>query len=469
MNSKLSIDNVRSQIVGVEAKVPLLDGTQTTYINFDNASTTPALRPVLNKVEQFLYWYGSIGRGAGLKSQLSTDVLVQARETVLSFVAAHPEAHTVVFGTNTTDVLNKLACRLPFSKGDIVLCSLMEHHSNDLPWRHVAEVKYIGVCSDGSLNEDHLERLLSKHAGQIRLVVITGGSNVTGYINRIYDIAEKAHAIGARILVDAAQLASHRRIEMGSPETLRSIDFVAFSAHKMYAPFGTGVLVGLKEVFLQGEPASVGGGTVDLVTTQDVRWAAPPAKEEAGSPNVAGIVALAKAIQCLEEIDLEAIARHEAHLTSRLLSGVQEIDGIRIHGDGNPSHAFERLGVVAIEVDGMAHQLVSAILAAERGIAVRSGMFCAHPYMLNLLSYPDDGVAALEWELEHGIRAHLPGFTRVSFGMYNTKTEVDALIDVLDRIVHKGYVGQYVQEEDTGRFRAKGFNPQLNEFFDLRK
>lgn len=465
--ARVVLENIREQIVGIDTEVTVLDGTKRPYINFDNGSTTPCLRPVLERVSEFLRWYGSVGRGAGFKSEVSSSAMDEARWIIASFVGADPNAHTVLFTKNTTEAINKLAHRFPFSRGDVVLCSLMEHHSNDLPWRAAANVEHIGVDEQGRLDRRHLIRLLSDHAGRVRLVAVTGGSNVTGYINPIHEIAKLVHEAGAQLLVDGAQLAAHRRIDMGPPGEARSIDYLAFCAHKMYAPFGVGVLVGLKDVFMQDDPDCVGGGTVDLVTVHDAQWSGLPEKEEAGTPNAVGIVALAEAIRCLQEMGLERIAEHEAGLTSHLLRGIQGVAGVSVHGDQDPNNAAQRLGVIPIEVEGMPHQLVAAILAAEGGIGVRSGLFCAHPYMLALLDYPSEQIAQLKQELKAGIRTHLPGYTRASFGIYNTEAEVDMLVDLLKMLSKGEFAGQYEQNERSGAFYAKGFKLRVKEGFAL--
>ena len=464
---RASLDDVRRRVVGIDAEVTLLDGSKRPYINFDNASTTPCLGRVFERTAEFLRWYGSVGRGAGFKSDVSTAAMSDARASLASFVGADLAAHTVIFTKNTTEALNKLAHRFPFAAGDVVLCSLMEHHSNDLPWRAAAEVERIGIDRTGRLDLMHLERQLGKLGGRVRLVGVTGGSNVTGYINPIHDIAEMAHAAGAQVVVDAAQLAAHRTIQMGPAGGARSIDYLAFAGHKMYAPFGVGVLVGLKEAFLSYDFDMVGGGTVDLVTLNDTQWSGLPAREEAGSLNAVGIVALAEAAWCLQEIGLDRIAEHEAALTARFLRGLHEIDGIIVHGDDDPDRATERLGVVPFEVRGMPHQLVAAILAAEGGIGVRTGLFCSHPYMLEVMDYGTARVAGLKKELAAGVRAKLPGFTRVSFGLYNTELEVDALLDLLVRLASGRYAGEYTQDLASGAFHAKGHARGVEDAFAL--
>jgi selenocysteine lyase/cysteine desulfurase len=407
-----SIADIRPQIVGIDAQIPLLDGTHRTYVNFDNAASTPCLRPVLEKVHEFMNWYSSVHRGTGFKSRISTQAYEDARHIVLDFVGADPALDTVVFGKNTTEALNKAANRFPIGADQVILSSVMEHHSNDLPWRSHAQVDHIELHPDGSLDLGDLERKLECYAGRVLLVAITGGSNVTGYINPIHTIAERAHAAGAMILVDAAQYAPHRDLDMLAHDDPRHIDFVALSAHKMYAPFGTGALIGPKRIFEEGDPDLVGGGTVDIVTLSSVDWTAPPEKEEAGSPNIIGAVALARSMLALKAIGFAAIAEHEAQLTAHALQGLLGIEGLTVYGDRDPGTAHERLGVIPIEVQGMPHQLLAAILGTEYGIGVRNGCFCAHPYLLKILDIDEQDAGRFREEIIAGDRSRMPGLVR---------------------------------------------------------
>jgi selenocysteine lyase/cysteine desulfurase len=464
----LSIKDVRSQIIGIDEQVPLLDGTYRKYVNFDNAASTPCLRPVLEKVHEFMRWYSSVHRGTGFKSQISTQVYDEARRIALDFVGADLTLDTVVFGKNTTEALNKAARRFPVGANQVVLSSVMEHHSNDLPWRLNAQVDHIDLDPDGALDLADLERKLKHYAGRVTLVAITGGSNVTGYINPIHTIAEMAHAAGAMILVDAAQFAPHRELDMLVHNDPRHIDFVALSAHKMYAPFGTGALIGPKHIFEEGEPDLVGGGTVDIVTLSSVNWTEPPEKDEAGSPNVVGAVALARSMLELKAIGFEALAEHEAQLTAHALRGLLEIEGLTVYGDRDPTSARERLGVIPIEVQGMPHQLLAAILSTEYGIGVRNGCFCAHPYLLKILDIDEEAAHLFQEEIVAGDRTRMPGLVRISFGMYNTLDEVDYLLEALQNIVREGYQGKYQQDVQSGDFAVEGFASNMTEYFDLR-
>jgi len=452
---------LRQEIVGINQQVPLLDGSSRPYVFLDNAASTPTFRGVQQKVNEFLEWYSSVHRGSGFKSQLSTQAYERAREIVAEFVGADPHTHSVIFGKNTTEAINKLANRLDLQSDDVVITTIMEHHSNDLPWRPKAQVVYVGMREDGSLDTDELQEMLARFRGRVKLLTTTGASNVTGFAPPIYDMAEWAHAHGAQILVDGAQLAPHRAVNMGPLDSPRHLDFVAVSAHKMYAPFGTGALVGPKAVFERGAPDYRGGGTVNIVTLDEVYWAASPERDEAGSPNVVGAVALAASMRILSQVGLEAIAAHEKELTRYALGRINQLEGITVYGSTDPGRLDDRLGVITFEVDGIHHAKVAAILGFEGGIGVRNGCFCAHPYLLRLMKVGEQASRMHQQQVLNGDRSQLPGMVRASFGCYNTLEEVDRLIEMLERITRGDYRGDYVQDRATGDFMPRTYDRAL--------
>jgi cysteine desulfurase/selenocysteine lyase len=456
-----------SAVLGFDTETPLLDGSRSRYVHLDNAATTPCLALVQVRVNEFLKWYSSIHRGTGFKSILSTHVYETAREIVGEYVGADSDKDAVIFARNTTGALNKLARRFPFADGDVVLSSLMEHHSNLLPWRTVAQVDHVGVRSDGSLDLDELERELDLHGGKVKVVSVTAASNVTGYVNPVHEIARLAHRAGALIAVDAAQLAAHRPLDMRRHEVPEHLDFVALSGHKMYAPFGSGALIGPRRFFERGTPDEVGGGTVDYVTLHDVRWADAPERDEAGTPNVVGAVALATACKALKQIGLETIAAQEAELTTYLLERLKEVPGLRVFGPGDPTRARERLGVVSFAMDGIADKLVASILGYEGGIGVRSGCFCAHPYVLCLLGVAEERAVQYRARIAEGDRSEIPGLVRVSLGLQNTGGDIDRLINTLVRIAGRQYVGDYVVDRRSGLYNPRGFELPVDSHFRL--
>ncbi|MDD2694889.1 MAG: aminotransferase class V-fold PLP-dependent enzyme [Anaerolineales bacterium] len=446
--------------------MPLLDGSWAPYINLDNAASTPPFRRVREKVDEAMEVYASIHRGAGFKSLLSTHLYDKARQVVADFVGADQATQCVIFVKNATEAINKLANRFPFQPGDLVLTSMMEHHSNDLPWRARCKVLYAGLLPDGSLDVDDLTTKLRQNAGKIKLVAITGASNVTGTMPPIYEIAELAHQYGARILVDCAQLLPHRPIDMGPSDSPRHLDFIAFSAHKVYAPFGSGGLIGPKDFFEEQAPDYVGGGTVEIVTLDEVQWTQAPERDEAGSPNVIGAVALAAALQQLNEAGMDALVEHEKALTREALELLQDIPGVRLFGPTDPNRLDDRLGVIPFELVGMPHAKLAAIMSYEGGIGLRNGCFCAHPYVLHLLNVSNDEYLSYRARVLDHDRSHLPGFVRASFGCYNTLEEVHQLADTLKRVSSGEVQGDYLPDRGSGSYYPRGFEmQQMDAFF----
>jgi cysteine desulfurase/selenocysteine lyase len=453
--------DLRREFVGVDHPVPVLDGQLVPYVNLDNAASTPALRSVVETVEEFLPFYSSVHRGTGYMSRLSTAAYERAREHVAAFVGADPERDVVVFGKNTTEALNRLARSMRMTPGGVVLTTMLEHHSNDLPWRAQSPTVRVPAQRDGTLDEDCLDELLAEHAGRIALLAVSGASNVTGLVQPVHRLAEKVHAVGGRILVDAAQLAAHRPIDMRAHDDPGHLDFVALSAHKMYAPFGTGALVGRRDWF-RGEPDHAGGGTIRAVTVDDVAWADLPDREEAGSPNVVGAVALAAAIAALRKLGLDSIAAHEAELARYASARLANVAGVSLHGP--VGCAVPKVGVIPFTVDGLDHGLVAAVLGYEHGVGVRNGCFCAQPYIHHLL-----GLGRLEsgrWldRARNGEQHSAPGMVRISLGAYNDIADIDRAVRALEWLVAGDIQGTYRVGCD-GSFVPDGYAEPL--LFDL--
>jgi len=458
----------RQLIAGLDREVPLLDGRKRLYVNLDNAATTPPFRDILPMIGRFADWYSSIHRGTGFKSLLSSELYDQCREIVARFVGADPAYHVVIFCANTTDAINKLCRRLHLGPDEVVLTTVMEHHSNLLPWRLSGNVDYVGIKSDnGSLDVEHFEEKMHEHEGRVRVVAVTGASNTTGCMPPIHKIARMAHAHGAYLLVDGAQLVAHRPVSMGPADEPERIDFLAFSAHKMYAPFGTGVLVGPREFFSDGTPSAVGGGTVELVTLNEVEWTTPPEREEAGTPNLMGVLTLAKAIQILESLGMEKIAQHQRELTSYALRRLQQVPGIRIYGETDSSLHCDRVGVIPIVAERFDHALLAAILSYEWGIGVRHGCFCAHTYVGHLFELDNESLDGFMKQVREGDRSNLPGFVRISLGVYNTVEEIEYLAAALETIAAQGPKGRYRFDKRTGEYSPVGFAHDLNAYNPL--
>ena len=450
---------LRRAVIGVDQPVPVADGRFLPFVNLDNADSTPALREVWAAVEQFLPYYAGVHRGTGYLSRLSTATYEDARATVGRFVGADPDRDVVLFGKNTTEAVNRLARSVRLGPDAVVITTDLEHHSNDLPWRVRAGTRLLRarVAADGTLDEDHLDHLLAAHAGRVGLLVVSGASNVTGVVQPVHRLAAKVHAAGGAVLVDAAQLAAHRAIDMRPHDDPGHLDFVALSGHKMYAPFGTGALVGRRDAF-GGRPDHVGGGTVRAVSATDVAWADLPDREEAGSPNVVGAVALAAATRVLRRIGLGRLAAHEDALARYAVARLSEVPGVTVHGPP-PGRADDRVGVVPFTVRGFDHGLVAAVLGHEYAVGVRSGCFCAQPYVRRLLGLAESDADA------HVARARLarwtggalaaerpPGLVRLSLGCYNDAADVDRAVGAVADLAAEGpaVVGRRYRRDADG-------------------
>ncbi len=419
----------RDLVVGVDKQIPLWDNTYTTGINFDNAATTPPFNSVISGILNFSPWYSSIHRGAGYKSQLSSKLYDNARHIIANFVGADINQNSIIFVKNTTEAINKLSNKLyPLYKDGVILSTCMEHHSNDLPWRDKYTIDYISINKYGELSMEDLENKLKKYENRVKLVAITGASNVTGYINPIHTIAELTHSYGAKILVDGAQLVPHCPVDMKPFDDPQHIDFLVFSGHKMYAPFGTGVLIGPKDIFMEGPPDYSGGGTVKYVTHEHIQWLDPPEREEAGTPNIIGVLSITSAIELLNKIGMHHVEDYERMLTNHAINSLKNIPYIELYH--NPQNTKNSISIIPFNIKGMHHNIVATILSNEFGIAVRNGCFCAQPYMQRLLNIsPEDSKRYMD-----DSTLPLPGMVRISFGLYNTIDEVNTLIKALFHI-----------------------------------
>jgi selenocysteine lyase/cysteine desulfurase len=409
-----------ARLLGADIQVPCVDGRAHRYVNLDYAASTPVMVDVWEAVETFMPWYSSVHRGSGIKSQVATAAFEGAREVVAEFAGARAD-DDVVFVRNTTEAINVLAAALP--EGTRVVGTPVEHHANLLPWRR-HDLRMLPFPRSAEELLDACERSL--RAAPADLVAVTGASNVTGEVWPVAELAAIAHRHGARLFVDAAQLAPHRAIDMAAA----GIDFLALSGHKLYAPLGAGALIGRLPA---GVPLLQGGGAIKLVTYDDVIWADAPDRYEAGSPNVVGVVALAAACRSLLELGMDAVAEHERALARHLWDGLATVPGLTLLTLW-PAGSVDRVGVATFNLDGYRDPLLAAILSAEHAIGVRHGCFCAHPLVTRLLKVPEAEARRLHADLRRGLEPELPGAVRASIGLGTTVSDIDALIGALDEI-----------------------------------
>ncbi|MBO9523733.1 MAG: aminotransferase class V-fold PLP-dependent enzyme [Nocardioidaceae bacterium] len=406
------LNELLAALVGAGRPVPLVTGGTASYVNVDHAASTPALQAVADRVAEVLPLYASVHRGAGYASVVCTAAYEAARVAVATFVGARAD-DVVQVVRNTTDALNLLATAVP---GEVVHLDA-EHHANLLPWQ-ARGARAVAARPTLAATLGALEAELARRPAA--LLAVTGASNVTGELLPLDVLAALAHRHGARIAVDGAQLVPHRRVDLAA----LGVDYLAFSGHKLYAPYGAGVLVGRRDWLDAAPPYLAGGGAVRRVTVGRTTWAATPARHEAGTPNVVGAVALAAACEALAALPAGALARREEALRDRLVDGLAGIDGIRTLAIW-PGEA-EAIGLVTFVVDEYPAELVAQYLSAERGIGVRDGRFCAHP----LLDRLHGGATAV----------------RASLGIGSTATDVDRLLAALRALVTEGPTWSYDDE-----------------------
>ncbi|MPZ82876.1 MAG: aminotransferase class V-fold PLP-dependent enzyme [Actinophytocola sp.] len=412
-----SVTHAVPPVAGARLTVPLVDGRRVPYANLDHAASAPCLDAVRDAVDELLPWYASVHRGAGFASQVSTKVYEQARDVLRRFVGAR-RTDAVVFTRNTTDALNLLARVLP--KGTSVVHFDTDHHAALLAWRGL-RVRRLSEAAG-------LDAALRDCPTGPRLVVVTGASNVTGEVWPVAELAAVARRHGARVVLDAAQLAPHRPVDM----RVLDVDYVVLSGHKLYAPFGAGALIGRADWLRAADPYLAGGGATSRVadrgTHLSVSWSTGVERHEAGTPNVVGAHALAVACETFLRNGWPAVVAHERTLLTRLRAGLATVPGLRelsLFGAGH-----DRVGVVSFAVDGQDPGLVAAVLSAEHGIGVRDGAFCAHIATDRLLSAAGAS----------GTRA-----VRASLGLGTTTEHVDRLAAALRGLVTDGPTWEYEQ------------------------
>jgi selenocysteine lyase/cysteine desulfurase len=411
------------EIVGADATVPLAGGGRIAYANLDHGASAPALRVVKQTVDALLERYASVHRGAGWHSKICTELYEGAREPVREFVGGRTD-DAVIFTRNTTDSFNLLAHCLPARTTVVVFET--EHHAALLPWVGRSTVVRLPAPATPAAAITAVDDALRRRAPGPALLVITGASNVTGELWPVAELAAVARSRGARIALDAAQLAPHRPFSI----TELGVDYVALSGHKLYAPYGTGALVGRADWLAAAPPYLVGGGATASVTDDATAWKPLPDRHEAGSPNVPGAVALATACHALATVDRAALAQAELALTETLRAGLAEIPGVTVHSLFRGS--VDSIGVVTFTIAGQQPSVVAAALSAEHGIGVRDGAFCAHPLVRRLLGAAgcnvDDGGQAI----------------RASVGLGSTTEHVQRLVAAVESIASSGPRRRYV-------------------------
>jgi cysteine desulfurase/selenocysteine lyase len=396
--------------IALRADFPILarevQGKPLAYL--DNAASAQKPRAVIEMLEKFYRArYANIHRGVHTLSEEATTAYEEARDKVAAFIHA-PDRSGVVFTRNATEGINLVAYawgRANVGPGDRIVVTEMEHHSNLVPWQLLArevgaELAHVSVTDEGRLDLESLDRLLQ---GPVKLVAFTHVSNVLGTVNPAQEIVARARAAGARVLVDAAQSVPHLPVDVGA----LNCDFVAFSGHKMCGPTGVGVLYGRPELLEEMPPFLTGGGMISRVGCTEATWADLPSKFEAGTPAIAEAVGLGAAVDYLSAAGMEAVWAHEQELAGYALERLAEVPGVHVVGPP----VEERCGVVSFTVESIhPHDLAQAL--DWEGVAIRAGRHCAHPL--------------------HD-RLGLEATARASFYLYNTREEIDRLVEGIQK------------------------------------
>ena len=384
-----------------------------SLIYLDSGATSQKPNSVIEAESNFYRTVNAaVHRGAHLLAEEASEAYESAREKVAAFIGAI--SNEVIFTKSATESLNIIAysfgnpdSRINIKAGDQIVVTEMEHHANLIPWQQLAkrtgaELRWLSVTADGRIDLTNLDQIITK---KTKIVAITHQSNVLGSILPVETIVKASHAVGALVVLDACQSAPHFALDVKKLD----IDFLAFSGHKTLGPTGIGVLWGKYDLLEKLEPSLFGGSMVDSVTMESATWAATPRKFEAGVPNMAQAVGLSAAIDYLNQIGMHNIAQHEQDLTSYLLKGIIGISGVKLIG---PVDMKDRGGVVSFTVDGVHPHDVGQVLD-QYGIAVRTGHHCAWPLMRKL---------------------NLVGTTRASLYLYNSKSDVDSLLESIEKV-----------------------------------
>jgi len=384
-----------------------------SLIYLDSGATSQKPNSVIEAESNFYRTVNAaVHRGAHLLAEEASEAYESAREKVAAFIGA--VSNEVIFTKSATESLNIIAysfgnpdSRINIKAGDQIVVTEMEHHANLIPWQQLAkrtgaELRWLSVTADGRIDLTNLDQVITK---KTKIVAITHQSNVLGSILPVETIVKASHAVGALVVLDACQSAPHFALDVKKLD----IDFLAFSGHKTLGPTGIGVLWGKFDLLEKLEPSLFGGSMVDSVTMESATWAATPRKFEAGVPNMAQAVGLSAAIDYLNQIGMHNIAQHEQDLTSYLLKGIISISGVKVVG---PVDMKDRGGVVSFTVDGVHPHDVGQVLD-QYGIAVRTGHHCAWPLMRKL---------------------NLVGTTRASLYLYNSKSDVDSLLESIEKV-----------------------------------
>ena len=475
------LEKLRPAFLGLDTEYELADGRRARRIYLDSAASNLRLKVADEITRRALAHYANTHSQLHFGARIMTDLYHHAHDIVRDFVGADDRYTSIFYGNGVTGCINRMARVLTAQRPgrDVVITTLMEHHANDLPHRkHAGKVVHVPLEHDpdgeaGRVDLDALKAAIDTHADRLNYVALTCASNVTGVINPVHEVARMAHAAGALVMVDAAQSAAHVPLSVVREDPAENLDVLVMSGHKIYTPGSPGIIVARCDLFAGLEPEEVGGGIVTFVDAERYTITTKlPDREETGTPNIPGTVALAATLYLMGRIGMDVIEEDERRLTQYALDRFQAIPGLHLYG----SHRLEianRIGVVTFNLKDLPHGFVTAVLNDYFGIAVRNECFCAQPFVRQLLGIADaQGVAPDSCMQRIYDPVQKPGMVRVSLGLYNTRADVDAAAGALHHIAENAatYAPHYVPVPDgSGDFRHRSFRFRPRDVFNVER
>ncbi|MCP4333692.1 MAG: aminotransferase class V-fold PLP-dependent enzyme [Gammaproteobacteria bacterium] len=471
MSKSTLLSNLQASFIGCKTEYPTVDGKRGPRVYLDSAASTLMMEPAYEVGHEFLKHYASTHSDLHYAARGASHAFEWAHERVLEFVDADPATYCCFFaGNGATAGFNRMAASLSCARPErgIVLISEMEHHSNDLPHRHHnAQTIHIPCMGEferyGGLDMDKLRAIFDEHGENINYIAVTGASNVAGAITPLAEVAALAHAVGAYLIVDGAQMIAHAPLSMNDTD----IDVLVFSGHKIYAPGSPGAVIAKRSVLNAIKPAELGGGMVDDVYLDEfMPTATLPDREEAGTPNIVGGIMLGAVLDLLTRAGMDNVRDKEIDLIDFAWNGLKEIEGVSVYGP-EPSEV-PRTGTIAFNIKGFDHGLTAAALNDYHNIQVRNGCFCAHPYVRELLKRelwemdidPDAPNAEADVERKRGM-------ARASLGLYTTQADLEALlVGVRDLVERRDEILSLYEPIGSNGYRHTRFGPEPLDLFD---
>ncbi|MCP3688159.1 MAG: aminotransferase class V-fold PLP-dependent enzyme [Gammaproteobacteria bacterium] len=471
MSDNSLLKSIQHSFLGRDTQYPTVDGQLSPRRYLDSAASTLMMGPAFEVTREFLEHYASTHSKLHYAAKGASEAFEWAHQCVLEFVGANKNMYSSYFaGSGATAGFNRIATEFSAQRPDrgIVLVSEMEHHSNDLPHRaHAGEVVHIPAMGEGAayggIDIAAVQALISKYGTGINYIAVTGASNVTGALTPISEIAQLAHSVGAYIVVDASQMIAHAPVSMDDAD----LDVLVFSGHKIYAPGSPGAVIARTSLLENMSPSELGGGMVtDVYLERYMTAELLPDREEAGTPNIVGGIALGAVLDVLMRIGMDNIRRKEIGMIDMLWAQLSAIDEVNLYGPAPGDVA--RTGTMAFNIKGFDHGLTAAALNDYHNIQVRNGCFCAHPYVREMLKRElwdmdlDPNALNAEADIERK-----RGMARASIGLHNSEQDLIALVEAIkDLIARQDEIHKLYVPFGSNGYRHRSYTPDKSVIFD---